>query len=98
MFAVFGKSRTKEVKRKLTSSTPEFRFHKNSNAYIVSPEYSSIERCYEFIELSEQQADIRCLYIAKIKHVLDANSVPELNKKTGKPKTRYVKIKDAAME
>jgi hypothetical protein len=93
MFAIYGKSLKKEFIRK-SAIDHEERFNKDKGAYIVSPEFFDIQRCHEFIKLSKKQTDIRPIYVAEQKHVLDKNGNLVVNKKTKQPKMKYQKLFD----
>ena len=76
MFAVYGKSLQKERTRKrrgrkyeISDETAMLAFKKDTGAYQISPEFSSEERCLEFIELAKSYPEVRCLYIAKLDRV-----------------------------
>lgn len=88
MFAVFGKSleaeKEKQKKKIGYSTTPEQRFNQSKNVYRISPDYYSISRCYEFIEMAKKYDDIKIFYIAQRQS--------EISKKTGKKNCRYVRI------
>lgn len=92
MFAVFGKSLKKEYNKKNITKTDIERFNNKRGAYIVSPEFFDIKRCYEFLELSKNQTDIRPLYIAEQKQCLDKKGKIIINKKTNQPKVKYQKL------
>ncbi|PIT51848.1 hypothetical protein BHC44_09565 [Snodgrassella alvi] len=95
MYAVFGKSIKKEEQRKgdiANKLSPSDRYYSNNNAYQISPDYSSLERCYEFIELAKKTHDVRCIYIAQAEKVTVNGRSPKISKKTGKPLFRFVKL------
>lgn len=101
MFAVYGKSLQKErtrkyrcCKYKISDETAMRAFKKDTGAYQISPEFSSEERCLEFIELAKSYPEVRCLYIARLDGVRNKKGEAIINKKTGKPKMKYFKFKD----
>lgn len=82
MFAVFGKSRPEEEKRRrLVYDKKQSKWYEDtrkwkrlSNArYQISPEYSSIETAEEFIRLSAGNPDI---------HIVGIRQAQEVNGKT----------------
>jgi hypothetical protein len=82
MFAVFGKSRPEEEKRRrLVYDKEQSKWYEDtrkwkqlSNArYQISPEYSTIETAEEFIRLSAGNPDI---------HIVGIRQVQEVNGKT----------------
>ena len=101
MFAVYGKSLQKERTRKrrsckyeISDETAMLAFKKDTGAYQISPEFSSEERCLEFIELAKSYPEVRCLYIANLKPLTDKEGYAINNEKTGKPKMKYSRFKD----
>ena len=101
MFAVYGKSLQKERTRKrrgckyeISDETAMLAFKKDTGAYQISPEFSSEERCLEFIELAKSYKTLRCLYIARLDGARNKKGEAIINKKTGKPKMKYFKFKD----
>jgi hypothetical protein len=59
MYVVFGKSIQKEEQRKgdiANKLSPSDRYYSNKNAYQISPDYYSLARCHEFIELAKKNA------------------------------------------
>ncbi|PIT22075.1 hypothetical protein [Snodgrassella communis] len=94
MYAVFGKSLSKEEQRKdkaASKSSPSDRYYSNNNAYQISPNYYDIARCHEFIDLAKKTHDVRCIYIARAEKVTIGGR-PKLSKKTGKPLSRFVRL------
>ena len=101
MFAVYGKSLQKErtrkyrcCKYKISDETAMRAFKKDTGAYQISPEFSSEERCLEFIKLAKSYPEVRCLYIARLDGARNKKGEAIINKKTGKPKMKYFKFKD----
>ena len=101
MFAVYGKSLQKErtrkyrcCKYKISDETAMRAFKKDTGAYQISPEFSSEERCLEFIKLTKSYPEVRCLYIARLDGARNKKGEAIINKKTGKPKMKYFKFKD----
>ena len=100
MFAVYGKSLQKERTRKrrsrkyeISDETAMLAFKKDSGAYQISPQFSSEERCLEFIELAKSYPEVRCLYIAKLDRVKNEKGQVIINEKTDKPKMKYFRFK-----
>lgn len=100
MFVVYGKSLLREKNKKhrkhnhkVSDETALQEFYKNTGAYQISPEYSSEERCIEFIKLAKLSNTIRCLYIAKLIPLTDKEGCFISNEITGKPKMKYLKFK-----
>jgi hypothetical protein len=91
MYAVFGKSIKKEEQRKgdiANKLSPSDRYYSNKNAYQISPDYYSLARCHEFIELAKKTHDVRCIYIARS----EIAAVYRINKKTGQLRRKFVKL------
>ena len=101
MFAVYGKSLQKEKTRKrrsckyeISDETAMLAFKKDTGAYQISPEFSSEERCLEFIELAKLYPEVRCLYIAKLDRVKNEKGQVIIDEKKSRPKMKYFKFKD----
>lgn len=101
MFAVYGKSLQKERTRKrrgckyeISDETAMLAFKKDTGAYKISPEFSSEERCLEFIKLAKSYPEVRCLYIARLDRVKNEKGQVIINEKTDKPKMKYFRFKD----
>ncbi len=94
MFCVFGKTLQKEYSKKRTGEKPEskayiVRYGCDTGAYQISPEYSSKQRCLEFIELAKNTQSVRCLYIAELKPKINGKGDLVKDKKTGAQKMVY---------
>ena len=101
MFAVYGKSLQKERTRKyrcckyeISDETAMLAFKKDTGAYQISPEFSSEERCLEFIKLAKSYPEVRCLYIAKLDRVRNKKGEVIINEKISRPKMKYFRFKD----
>ena len=101
MFAVYGKSLQKErtrkyrcCKYKISDETAMRAFKKDTGAYKISPEFSSEERCLEFIKLAKSYPEVRCLYIAKLDRVRNKKGEVIFNEKISRPKMKYFRFKD----
>ena len=101
MFAVYGKSLQKERTRKyrccqykISDETAMRAFKKDTGAYKISPEFSSEERCLEFIKLAKSDPEVRCLYIAKLDKVKNEKGEVIIDEKKSRPKMKYFKFKD----
>lgn len=101
MFAVYGKSLQKERTRKrrsrkyeISDETAMLAFKKDTGAYQISPQFSSEERCLEFIELAKSYPEVRCLYIAKLDRVRNKKGEVIINEKISRPKMKYSRFKD----
>ena len=99
MFAVYGKSLQKERTRKrrsckyeISDETAMLAFKKDTGAYQISPEFSSEERCLEFIELAKSYPEVRCLYIAKLDRVKNEKGQVIINEKNRQTKNEILPI------
>ena len=99
MFAVYGKSLQKERTRKyrccqykISDETAMRAFKKDTGAYKISPEFSSEERCLEFIKLAKSYPEVRCLYIAKLDRVKNEKGQVIINEKNRQTKNEILPI------
>lgn len=95
MYAVFGKSlsieRKKTKKNTIVSEETALKeFNKNTSVYRVSPDYASIDLCYEFLKLAAKyKNEVRCLYIAKLQNAVNKKGEIKINAKTGRIEKKY---------
>lgn len=97
MYAVFGKSLSIERKKTkkntiVSEETALEEFNKNTSIYRVSPDYASIDLCYEFLKLAAKyKNEVRCLYIAKLQNAVDKSGTVKIkvNKKSIRIEKKY---------
>ena len=99
MYIVYGKSLQKERTRKrrgrkyeISDETAMLAFKKDTGAYRISPEFSSEERCLEFIKLAKSHPEVRCLYIAKLDRAKNERGQVIINEKNRQTKNEILPI------